>query len=50
VERCRDISGEGSHWWRVVNLSVEKVVIGGELSVETVVIGRESSRYQWRRK
>jgi hypothetical protein len=38
VESCRVVSGEGIDWWRVVELSVETVVIGGELS-----------RYKWRR-
>jgi hypothetical protein len=32
VESCGVVSGEGSDWWRVVELSVETVVIGGELS------------------
>jgi hypothetical protein len=31
VESCRDVCGEGSDWWRVAELSVEKLVIGGEL-------------------
>jgi hypothetical protein len=38
VESCQFVSGEGSDWWRVVELTVEKVVIGGE-----------SSSCQWRR-
>jgi hypothetical protein len=32
VESCRVVSGEGSDWWRVAELSENKVVIGGELS------------------
>jgi hypothetical protein len=32
VESCRVVSGEGSDWWRDVELSGKKVVIGGELS------------------
>jgi hypothetical protein len=32
VESFRVVSGEGSDWWRDVKLSVEKAVIGGELS------------------
>jgi hypothetical protein len=31
VESCQVVSGEGSDWWRAVELSVEKEVIGGEL-------------------
>jgi hypothetical protein len=33
VESCGALSGEGSDWWRVVKLSMDKVVIGGELSI-----------------
>jgi hypothetical protein len=32
VESCQVVNEDGSDWWRVVNLSKEKVVIGGELS------------------
>jgi hypothetical protein len=32
VESCGVVREQGSDWWRVVKLSVEKVVIGGELS------------------
>jgi hypothetical protein len=31
VESCRVVSGEGSDWWRVVELSVETILIGGDL-------------------
>jgi hypothetical protein len=31
VESCRVVCGDVSDRWRVVELSVEKVVIGGEL-------------------
>jgi len=38
VESFGVVSGDGSDLWRVIEMSVEKVVIGGELS-----------RSQWRR-
>ena len=31
MDRCRVVNGESSDRWRVVELSVEKAVIGGEL-------------------
>jgi hypothetical protein len=32
VDSCQVVREEGSDWWRVVEFSVEKVVIGGEFS------------------
>jgi hypothetical protein len=31
VESCRVVCGDDSDWWRVFELSVETILIGGEL-------------------